>query len=346
MAMGDKSAGAASGMGADAAPGADGAQAVPDAVPPAFDAADYRLEEGAAFASQLGQGRLVVQGPMGTALMAQPGAEEIPAAYWNLAEPETVTRLHALYLAAGADVLLTNSFQAQGPALERDGVYASVREVNAAAVRAAYRAGGRLVLGSVGPCGIGWIAQDSPEFRRARSVYRVQIHALLSAGATGIMVETLTCVNDIIAALTAAADVAAGMPVLTSFAVDDAGNLLSDGLPLETAVLYAEKHGAASVGVNCCSLAAADAAVDRLLAVARTPVSVRPNAGDPHRDDDGQLAWDEDPDAFGRAAARWAAAGVALVGSCCGTTARTTCALRLAVDDAPADAAAAGTGAR
>ena len=307
-----------------------------DAMP---DTDGYRFDEGAAFAAELGRRCLVVQGPMGTALMAQPGAEKIPAAYWNIAEPETVTRLHALYAAAGADVLLANSFQAQAPALERDCVYASVREVNDVAVRAAYRAGGRLVLGSVGPCGIDWIAQDSPEFRRARAVYRTQIHALLAAGATGVMVETLTCVNDIVAALTAADDVAAGMPVLASFAIDEEGNLLGDGLPVETAVLYAEKHGAASVGVNCCSLAAADAATKRLLAVARTPVSVRPNAGAPHRDEDGQLVWDEDPEAFGRAALRWASAGVALVGSCCGTTARTTCALRLAVDEAGASAA-------
>ena len=304
-------------------------------MPQAFDTADYRYEEGTDLRARLAEPRaLVVQGPMGTALMSLPGGEGVPAAYWNLAEPETVTRLHAFYAAAGADVLLTNSFQANACALERDEVYASVREANAAAVRLALKAANLPVLGSVGPCGVSWVKRDSPEFRRARDAYRAQMHALLAAGAAGLWVETITRVNDMLAALTAAQDVAAGMPVLTSFAVDAAGNLLGDGLPLETAVLYAEKHGACSVGVNCCSLAVADAAVERLLAVARTPVSVRPNAGDPHRTDEGALSWDEDPDAFAAAAARWCAAGVRLVGSCCGTTARTTCALRLAVDSA------------
>ena len=301
----------------------------------AFDTADYHQDEGASLRALLAGGRpLVAQGPMGSALMSLPGGEGVPAAYWNLAEPETVTRLHAFYAAAGADVLVANSFQANARALERDAVYASVREANAAAVRAALKAATLPVLGSVGPCGVSWVNRDSPEFRRARDLYRAQVHALLSAGASGVLVETVTQVSDLVAALTAARDVADGMPVLASVAVDAAGNLLGDGLPLETAVLYAEKLGACSVGINCCSLSVAEAAVGRLLAVARTPVSVRPNAGNPHRTDEGALAWDEDPDAFGAAAKRWCAAGVRLVGSCCGTTARTTCALRLAVDSA------------
>ncbi len=299
-----------------------------------FDTAAWRFDDGEELREVLAAGwPLVVQGPMGTALMQEPGAESIPPACWNLAEPETVTRLHALYAAAGADVLLANTFQANGPALERDGVYASVREVNDAAVRAALKAARLPVLGSVGPCGVSWITQDSPEFRAARAAYREQVGALFAAGAAGVLVETVTSVNDLVAALIGAADVAAGMPVLASFAVDEAGNLLGDGLPVETAVLYAEKHGAASVGVNCCSLAAADEAVPRMVEVARTPVSVRPNAGEPHRDDDGALAWNEDPEAFAEAAVRWVRAGAVLVGSCCGTTARTTAAVRVAVDE-------------
>ena len=109
------------------------------------------------------------------------------------------------------------------------------------------------------------------------------------------------------------------MPVLVSFVVDDKGDLLGDGLNIEAAVLYAEKHGANSVGVNCCSLAAANAAVPRMVASATTPVTVRPNVGDPVQTQDGPV-WHENPEAFARACIEWRHAGAAMVGSCCGTT--------------------------
>ena len=91
-------------------------------------------------------------------------------------------------------------------------------------------------------------------------------------------------------------DAADGMPVLVSFVVDDKGDLLGDGLNIEAAVLYAEKHGASSVGVNCCSLAAANVAVPRMVASATTPVTVRPNVGDPVQTQDGPV-WRENPEA-------------------------------------------------
>ena len=99
----------------------------------------------------------------------------------------------------------------------------------------------------------------------------------------------------------------------------------------EAAVLYAEKHGANSVGVNCCSLAAANAAVPRMVASATTPVTVRPNVGDPVQTQDGPV-WHENPEAFARACIEWRHAGVAMVGSCCGTTAITTAAMAEALD--------------
>lgn len=294
----------------------------------------YRQEEGAELRQALGEGPLLAQGPMGTLLMSEPGGEHIPPVAWNLYEPVVVERLHALYAASGADILITNSFQANERALAHDEIYASVREANALSVRLARKAGARFVLGSIGPNGIDWLKRDSPEFRHARAAYREQISALLVEGASGIMLETVTSLRALEPALAAAADIAAGMPTCVSFAVNEQGDLLLDGTPLEAAVLFAEKRGAASVGVNCCSLETADKMVPRLLSSALTPVSVRPNAGDPERDDDGVLVWHEDPEAFVRAARSWIDAGVRLLGACCGTTPLTTCALRDVIDEA------------
>lgn len=270
---------------------------------------------------------LLMQGPMGTPLMAEPGAEGIPPVFWNLAEPQAVQRLHALYLAAGADVLLTNTFQASAPALERDGIARSMVDVNRAAVDDARASGGTLIVGSMGPCGISWNQEDSPEYRAARAAYREQAHALLDAGVAAILLETFGSIRDAQPALAGVLDVADGMPVWMSFAVDEEGNLLGDGLSIEGALIYAETHGASSVGVNCCSLDAADAIAPRMVRAARTPVSIRPNAGIPFHLDDGSLAWPEAEERFARSSTVWRTAGVHVVGCCCGASPAVTAAM-------------------
>lgn len=280
----------------------------------------------------LSSGTLLAQGPMGSMLMSEFCAQDIPAAYWNVAEPQEVTRIHRLYMDAGAQVAITNTFQASAPALERDGIESSVKLVCAEAVACAHAAGARNVIGSVGPCGVDWFKEDSAEYRRARSAYREQLHALYAAGCQACMFETFTSIRDLEPAMAAAADVADGMPVFVSFAVDDAGELLGDGLNIEAAVLWAEKHGADGVGVNCCSIDAATACVPRMAHAACGYVMARPHAGIPSAGEDGSVSWDEDPEAFARASVSWARDGARLVGACCGATPASTCAMADALD--------------
>lgn len=290
--------------------------------------ADYFDRAGARELMERLQGEtLLMQGPMGTMLMGEPDAEGVHAAFWNLAEPQAVQRLHRLYAAAGAQVMLTNTFQASAPALERDGVARDMAEVNRAAVDNARAAGSLPVVGSIGPCGIEWFREDSPEYRAARAAYRDQALALLTAGVSAVMLETFCSIRDLGPALTGVRDIADGMPVLVSFAVDEHGCLLGDGLTIEGAAVYAEQHGASSVGVNCCSIEAADAALPRLLRAARTPVSVRPNAGNPTRTEDGALVWPAPAERFAQACTRWRDAGARLVGCCCGGTPATIAAM-------------------
>lgn len=285
---------------------------------------DYYNRAGAEeFLGRLQSSVLLAQGPMGTMLMSQLGAGDVPPAFWNLAEPQTVQRIHQLYMAAGADVAITNTFQASAPALERDDILPSMEEVNRAAVDNARAAQMPYVLGSIGACGLEWFKEGTPEYRAAKDAYRNQAYALLRAGVDALLLETFTSIRDLQPALDGAADVADGMPVMVSFAIDDAGNLLGDGLNIEGAVLYAEKHGAASVGVNCCSIAAATAALPRMLESARTPVTIRPNAGLP-QEENGTYIYSEKPEAFAQACAAWAKQGAKLVGSCCGATPATT----------------------
>ena len=234
---------------------------------------------------------LLAQGPMGSVLLSEYDAADIPPAFWNLAEPQTVSRIHRLYVAAGAQVLITNTFQASSYALKHDQIAPSVAEVNRGAVDDARQAHPQLLLGSMGPIGIEWFAEDSAEYREIRGIAREQAHALLNAGVDGLLIETVTSIRNL-------------QPMLA---------------------------GANSVGVNCCSLAAANAAVPRMVASATTPVTVRPNVGDPVQTQDGPV-WHENPEAFARACIEWRHAGAAMVGSCCGTTAITTAAMAEALD--------------
>lgn len=280
---------------------------------------------------RLDEETLLAQGPMGSVLMGEFDAADIPPAFWNLAEPQTVARFHRLYTAAGAQVLITNTFQASGPALERDAIVPSVAEVNRAAVDDARKANPQLLLGSIGPVGVEWFAEDSEDYREARAAARDQAHALLTAGVDGLLLETFTSIRGLQPVLAGAIDAADGMPVLVSFSIDDAGDLLGDGLNIEGAIVYAEKYGARAVGVNCCSLKAATAVVPRMVAAATTPVMVRPHAGLPVQGEDGPV-WHENPDAFAQACVEWKRAGAHLVGGCCGSTAKSVAAMAEALD--------------
>lgn len=292
-----------------------------------FDPARFDRAGTAWLEEHLGKDTLLMQGPMGSELMGQVGSAQVPPAFWNVADPHEVERIHWMYRTVGADIMLTNTFQASGPALERDEVRAGMERVNRAAVACALHAGAPCTLGSMGPCGISWLADDTPEYRAVIAAYREQAYALLDAGCHGIVLETFIALRELEAALGAVQSVADGMPVLVSYAIDDEGNLLGDGLNIEAACMFAESHGARAVGVNCCSLEAATAAVPRMVRAVSVPVMVRPNAGDPQVDDEGQLHWYELPDDFAAACERWCADGALIVGGCCGTGPRTTCAL-------------------
>lgn len=279
----------------------------------------------------LREGVLLAQGPMGSALMEIGGAD-VPAAFWNVAEPQEVARIHMLYERAGAEVMVTNTFQASGPALQRDGISQGVGEVNRAAADCALSAHGLAVLGSIGPCGLDWEGEDDEAWSAASASYREQASALLAANCSGILLETFTSLRDLSPALCGAMEAADGMPVLCSVVIDARGRLLHDDASIEEAIGYMEERGASAVGVNCCSLAEANAVVSRIAASSHVPFMIRPNAGIPAIGNDGLPSWSEDAEAFARACLVWRDAGASMVGSCCGASARTTCAMAAALD--------------
>lgn len=282
---------------------------------------------------RLAAGVLVAQGPMGSLLMDEAGAADVPSAFWNIAEPQTLTRMHALYQMAGADVLISNTFQASAPCLERDGILQGYRSVNRAGVDCALACSrvtgvpAELVLGSIGPCGVEWQDEELPERGYAFQSYRDQASILLESGSAGILLETFCSQRDFALAMTGSLEAADGMPVLASFAIDDEGNLLGDETPIVEAAVLARRLGAMAVGVNCCSVDAATKAVPRMAGAVDLPIMVRPNAGVPVVDESGCPYWEGDTAGLAEACVRWVRDGARLVGTCCGFTPVATCAI-------------------
>lgn len=233
------------------------------------------------FLERLDKGVVLGDGAMGTELLKRGFTAERPLAALNLIRPRAVLAIHRRYVAAGAELLRTNTFLAQRPFLDAT----RVREVNLAGVRLAREAGAKWVAGSVAPAAAG---RD----RLAR--YREQCDTLAEAGCDAILLETFRSLEELRLAVRAAA--ATGLPLIAS----RAGRLPR---PVRADV----------VGVNCIDSEAAIRAIGK--GTGRR-LAAFPSAGLPDR----KGRYPVTPGAFADAVGRLIALGVRLVGGCCGTT--------------------------
>lgn len=270
----------------------------------------------------LASGPLLFDGAMGTELCARGAATGQCLEELNLSQPLLVRGVHRDYIAAGADVIETNTFRANRFGLGEAYLEAQVREINLAGARLAVEArnaSGRpvLVAGSVGPLGrpiepIGAIKRVSAE-----RIFREQLEALVEGGVDLLMLETFTALGELELAVRVARSAAPKTPVLAHLSFDD------EASPAEAAaalVRTVEPLGVAAVGANCGSgPQAAVNVTQHLIAAGAHTVSVIPNAGLPERVG-GRLVYTTGPDYFAEAATRLVGIGARIVGGCCGTT--------------------------
>jgi homocysteine S-methyltransferase len=267
---------------------------------------------------------LVVDGAMGTQLYERGILYSACFEELNLSRPELVTKVHEDYLRAGAQVIETNTFGANSLRLEKYGLQARVRELNAAGVRVARgaAAGQAYVLGAIGPSGyfLGEAGQSSAEdLEKVRAAVLEQARALVEAGVDGLLVETVRQTPELRALVQAAVEVSEGrIPVIASVSLDESGRMAEGTAPDEVARLVKE-WGASVVGVNCSDgPMAVLSAVEKMVPVG-LPVLASPNAGLPRRVDE-RMVYVSTPEYFGIYARRMIRVGVRVVGGCCGTT--------------------------
>lgn len=263
-----------------------------------------------------GEAYLVQDGAMGTILQARnlvvPGQEPD---LLTLSNPAAVTAIHADYVAAGAEMLTTNTFCANRRKLAGE---ASVQEVFSAAIQCARAAKGRYVAANIGPIGALLEPLGTMTFDEAYDLFAEQVIAARDAGADLLAIETFTDLLEAKAAVLAAKE-NCDLPIFISMTFGEDGRTFLGTSP-EVAALALSALGAHAVGVNC-SLGPAELApiVDAMVACSSSPVVVRPNAGLP-RVEDGKTVFDVKPDEYGRAMRRIFDAGATIVGGCCGTT--------------------------
>jgi 5-methyltetrahydrofolate--homocysteine methyltransferase len=247
----------------------------------------------------------------------------------NLTRPDVVLDIHRRYLAAGADIMTTNTFTATRIGQADYGLEAVIPEINLAGVRlarqAADEAGGRLVAGSVGPLNVTLSLSprvDDPAFRtvsfdQVRAAYAEQMAALADGGVDLLLVETIFDTLNAKAAIAAAREVAPGLPLWISVTIVDLSGRTLSGQTVEAFWTAIEHADPLVVGVNC-SLGAAEIRphVEELSRLAHTYVSCHPNAGLPNAFG----GYDEQPAQTARLLRGFAEAGmVNIVGGCCGT---------------------------
>ena len=276
---------------------------------------------------------LVCDGAMGTMLHAAGAALDRSLPELNLSDPGLVATIHDSYLSAGADVIQANTFGANQLWLADHGFPDKVTEINRAGVRLARAAADRaladrtaagvdrpvLVAASVSP------AVTAQQRRRAGAaermeVVREQILALVADDAADLLIlETFGYLDELVEAVTVAAALTS-VPVIAQATFADDAHTLGGETPREVATVLSALP-VAMIGTNC------TIGPQRMLVVAEdlvrysgVPVSAQPNAGQPLRTGPRSFEFSIDGGYFSRYLARFAEAGVTLVGGCCGTT--------------------------
>jgi methionine synthase / methylenetetrahydrofolate reductase (NADH) len=273
------------------------------------------------FLERLAEGVVVCDGAMGTMLYSRGVFLNRCFDELNLSNPDLVRAVHAEYLEAGADVLETNTFGAHRFKLGPHGLEAQVRKINREGARIAREAaaGRGLVAGSIGPLGKPMAPYGSISFDEAAAAWSEQVAGLLEGGVDLFMVETMPSLQQALAAVQAVRE-ASELPLVVSMTFNEEGTTFYGDTP-EDVVRALEALGVAVIGANCSQGPQPMLeTVQRMAGAAqRARLSAMPNAGAPAMIE-GRYVYLCTPEYMASYARRFLAAGVSVVGGCCGTT--------------------------
>lgn len=274
---------------------------------------------------------LIFDGAMGT-MLQQKGLSlgELPETF-NITHPETVLAIHREYVLAGADVITTNTFQACELKLKNSPY--SVKEIVESGVFLAKKSGAKYTALDIGPTGQLLEPLGTLKFEAAYELFKQQMIIGENAGADIILIETMSDIYEMKAAILAAKE-NTKLPVFATLTYQQDGRTFT-GTDPSCAVFSIQNLGIDALGVNC-SLGPKEIMpiVDTLLKYSKIPVMVQANAGLPELKDDTTF-YNITSSEFAYYAEQMIKNGVNIIGGCCGTNPEFIKNLRQIADSKP-----------
>lgn len=270
------------------------------------------------FRERIKEGPIVCDGAMGT-LLDLYEYPELPHEIQNIKNPDIIERLHREYIAAGSEIIETNTFSANRLRLSQFHLQDALREINIRGVEIARRAAGDdvYVAGAVGPTGMLLEPIGKIKRQQARDAFKEQIEILLEAGVDLIMLETFVSVQELDEALGVVKSLT-DLPVVAQKAFAEDGAILSGSFPIDV-IEHLIEQGADVVGANC------TVGPQRMFSIIRSAykdgviLSAQPAAGIPTLLN-GRSIYHTTPEYLGAYAKELVESGVTLIGACCGST--------------------------
>jgi len=285
---------------------------------------------GMSLKERISGGIFLLDGAMGTQLIARGIEVGKCNDYLNVESPDVVSDIHRSYFEAGSDAVLTNTFGANKYALGRHRLEEDAAKINSAGARIARRAGGqdKYVLGDIGPSGDFLEPLGGLKPEELKEAFARQAKVLLDGGVDGVIIETMTALAEVAVAIEAVKSVGGGVPVLASMSFDRAGDDFKTmmGVSIEAAAAKIVALDVDAVGFNCGTVSLdeyvelAEKFVSAVRALsADVIVYAEPNAGKPELVED-QAVYNVSPEDFAVAIEKIHSAGVNIIGGCCGTS--------------------------
>jgi 5-methyltetrahydrofolate--homocysteine methyltransferase len=242
---------------------------------------------------------LLADGAMGSELQKRGLPFATSADQWSVSHPQEVLAVHQAYVAAGCELILTNTLTANTTMYDE----AQTIAINRAAVGLARQSGAKWVAGSMGP------GADEPQAR-----------ALAEAGVDAFWLETQLGISQVVDSIAACRRVSATLPILVSFSFHQPTPITHSG---ESALEIAEimpAYGVSALGINCGhGFRHVESVLSQISATTSFPLILKPNAGIPYSDTDGVK--------YEGTAQEWVVKfsslqvpELAIIGGCCGTT--------------------------
>lgn len=266
---------------------------------------------------------MILDGATGSNLTKAGMPKGVCTEKWAMEHRDVVIALQRGYVDAGSNIVYAPTFGANRASLKRFDLEGRLGEMNQALVQISKEAadGRALVAGDITTIGYPVTDEGELSYENRVELYREQIEYLSMADSDLLVAETLLGGDEAMAVLDAAAMVC-DLPVMCTLTVEGDGSCYFGGNVIDIAVNL-EEMGAAAVGINCsCGPDQLDCIVRNLRERVKVPVIVKPNAGLPVINENGEAIYPMEPEEFGRHMRRLVELGAGIVGGCCGTDER------------------------